>query len=285
MKKALITLATITAAVTAVCSFSACTNPAQKVKVIDIELTTEDYAYGINKSNNDLLNSVDNYITEWKADGSLEALINSYFDGTATFSYSNKTDTAQAGDFVVATNAYFPPFESYDDNGHFYGVDIEIAYKIATGLGKTLFIKDMEFDSIIADVQNGNSDIAMAGITVNPARQEQVNFAKSYYTSAQVITVVEGDTTFANCKTYEDVEAILNSKSSNYIIGTQSGTTGYMYSHGDADFEYDGFPVTTKAYSTGALAMKDLSNGKINAVILDKQPSLMITESLNKTVK
>ncbi|MCH5148323.1 MAG: transporter substrate-binding domain-containing protein [Clostridiales bacterium] len=284
MKKAFIALATLTAAATALCSLTACTGPGQKVKVIEIELTTEDYAYGINKSNTELLTSVNSYLAEWEDDGSLDILINSYFDGTATFSYKNKTATAQAGDFVVATNAYFPPFESYNDSGAFYGVDIEIAYKIATALEKTLFIKDMEFDSIIADVQNGNSDIAMAGITVNEARLEQVNFATPYYSSAQVITVLEGDTTFADCTTYEEIEAILNSKSSSYTIGTQSGTTGYMYSHGDEDFGYDGFPVTTKAYSTGALAMKDLSNGKINAVILDKQPSLMIAESINKNI-
>ena len=282
MKKALIALATLTAGVVAVSSLAACGKNKQ-VKIIDIELTAEDYAFGINKSNSDLLTSVNSYLAEWKADGSLGELINSYFDGTADFSYKNKTSTAQAGDFVVATNAYFPPFESYNDNGDFYGVDIERAYNIATKLNKTLFVKDMEFDSIIADVQSGMSDIAMAGITVNPARLEQVNFADSYYSSAQVLTVLESDTTFDDCKTVEDVEAILKSKSSSYTIGTQSGTTGYMYSHGDADFEYDGFTnLTTKAYSTGALAMQDLANGKINAVILDKQPSKMIVESINK---
>ena len=286
MKKLLATIATLAVtavAATAAFGFSACGNSGKNVKVIDIELTTEDYAFGINKSNTDLLDTVNGLIAEWKDDGSLDTLINSYFDGSATFSYKNKSTTAGANDFVVATNAYFPPFESYNDNGDFYGVDIEIAYKIAAALDKTLFVKDMEFDSIIADVQSGASHIAMAGITVNPARQEQVNFAESYYSSAQVITVLEGDTTFDECETWEDVEAILASKSKSYTIGTQSGTTGYMYSYGDADFEYDGFTnLTTKAYSTGALAMKDLSNGKIDAVILDKQPSLMIAKSINK---
>ena len=283
MKKALIALATLAVGVTAACSFTAC-GKSENVKVLDtIELTAEDYAFGINKENTDLLTSVNGYLTEWKADGSLEKLINSYFDGTATFSYTNKTKTAQAGDFVVATNAYFPPFESYNDKGAFYGVDIEIAHKIATGLGKTLFVKDMDFDAIIADVQSGASDIAMAGITVTETRLEQVNFADPYYSSAQVITVLASDTTFKDCKTAEDVEAILKKQSSKYTIGTQAGTTGYMYSHGDEDFGYDGFTnLTTKAYNTGALAMQDLSNGKINAVILDLQPSKMIAASINK---
>ena len=284
MKKFIVIMLAVLMVALSVVGLAAC-NTAQKVKVIEIELTTEDYAFGINKNDTELLNSVNGYIAEWQADGSLDALINSYFDGTAKFSYTNKTSAPQAGDFVVATNAYFPPFEAYNEDGEFYGVDIEIAYNIATKLGKTLYVKDMEFDSIIADVQNGNSHIAMAGITVNEARLEQVNFATPYYSSAQVLTILEGDTTFDGCTTYEEIEAILSKQSKNYKIGTQTGTTGYMYSHGDDDFGYDGFTnLTTKAYSTGALAMKDLSNGKINAVILDKQPSLMIAKSINENI-
>ena len=100
---------------------------------------------------------------------------------------------------------------------------------------------------------------------------------------SQVITVLESDTTFDACKTAADVEAILKTKSKDYKVGTQNATTGFMYSFGNADFEYDGFTnLTTKDYTAGALAMKDLSNGKLNAVILDKQPSIMIAATLNK---
>lgn len=282
MKKIFVALLSAALCVVSALTMTACAK-GESVKVKDINLTEEDYAFAIAKENTTLLEQINGYLTEWKADGSLESLINSYFDGSATFSYSNKTSEAGANDFVIATNAYFPPFESYDKNGKFYGVDIEIAHKIAAKLNKTLFVKDMEFDSIISDVSSGKSHIGMAGITVNDTRKQQVNFADGYYTSAQVITVLESDTTFDNCTTFEEVKAILKNQSKNYKIGTQAGTTGYMYSHGDADFEYEGFAnLTTKAYSTGALAMKDLSNGKINAVILDRQPSLMIAESINK---
>ena len=212
----------------------------------------------------------------------MNTLINSYFDGTATFTYENKTATPAEGDFVMATNAYFPPFESVEGS-KFKGVDIEIAYKLATAMNKTLFVYDMEFDSIISSVKTGESDIGMAGMTVNAARLEQVNFATPYYSSAQVISVLESDTTFDACTTAAEVEAILKAKGTDYIVGTQTATTGYMYSAGDVDFGYDGFKnLTTKSYTTGALAMKDLQNGKINAVILDKQPSLMIAASMNK---
>jgi polar amino acid transport system substrate-binding protein len=112
---------------------------------------------------------------------------------------------------------------------------------------------------------------------------QQVNFATPYYSSAQVITVLASDTTFDNCKTAADVEAILASKGKDYKIGTQNGTTGYMYSKGDEGFGYPGFKnLTTNGYTTGALAMKDLSNEKIDAVILDLQPSLLIAESINR---
>ena len=144
----------------------------------------------------------------------------------------------------------------------------------------------MEFDSIIPEVMNGSGVVGMAGMTVTDKRLAQVNFAVSYYTSAQVITVQKGDTTFDGCTTAEDVETILASKNSKYKVGTQKGTTGYMYSAGDEDFGYDGFKnLTTKSYDTGALAITDLSNGKINAVILDLQPSLMISKSINANFK
>ena len=282
MKKRIIACTAATLAVATVFSAVACSS-AEKLTVKNIELTSEEYAFAVSKDNNELLAQINGFLAEWKADGSLDELINSYFDGKSDFTYKNATSTAKDVDFVVATNAYFPPFESINENNEFVGVDIEIAYNIAQKLNKTLFIADMDFDAIIPSVQSGQSAVGMAGITVNDTRKEQVNFATGYYTSAQVITVLESDSTFDNCTTVEEVEDILKAQQKNFIIGTQAGTTGYMYSNGDADFGYDGFTnLTTKAYNTGALAMMDLKNGKINAVILDKQPSITITKSINK---
>ena len=76
--------------------------------------------------------------------------------------------------------------------------------------------------------------------------------------------------------------AILAQQSKSYSIGTQNGTTGFMFCNGDEGFGYDGFSnLTTKGYTTGALAVKDLSNGKLNAVVIDRQPALMIAASTN----
>lgn len=261
---------------------TACAPQGENVKVKQIELTQEEYAFAIKKGNTTLLTEVNNLLTSWEADGSLDTLINSYFEGTATFTHVNATEQPEADDFVMATNAAFPPFE-YKKGNAFTGVDVEIASLIAAELGQDLFVYDMAFESIIASVQNDESDIGMAGMTVTAERLLQIDFANPYYESAQVITVLESDTTFDACVTAADIEAILRQKGTDYIIGTQTGTTGYMYSKGDATFEYDGFTnLTTKSYDTGALAMKDLSNKRINAVILDLQPSLMIASSINK---
>ena len=100
--------------------------------------------------------------------------------------------------------------------------------------------------------------------------------------TAQVLIVAEDDTVFADCKSAEDIENVLAAQAKTFTVGTQTATTGYMYSAGDEDFGYDGFKnLETKSYSNGALAAKDLSNGKINAVIIDKQPALMIVKNIN----
>ena len=286
MKKIITLMLSVVLAVVAVFAFTGCTpNKTKLVVYTEYELTTESYAFAINKSNTTLKDSVNGILADLDASGELDAIINSFFNGDATFTYTNPAapTAANRGDyFVVGTNAYFPPFEYYE-GAKLSGVDMKIASVIATELDKTLYIKDMEFDALIPAVQNNQVDIAMAGMTVTATRLELVDFSTEYYTSAQVITVAEGDKTFEGCTSADDIVAVLATKGTDYKIGTQKGTTGYMYSAGDDDFGYDGFTnLTTKSYDTGALAMQDLRNGKINAVILDKQPSIMITTSMNK---
>lgn len=249
------------------------------------ELTAESYAFAIKKDNAALLASANELLTELKGNGELDKILTSFFDGSATFEYENPvssipTGADKANYLIVATNAYFPPFEYYNGN-KLTGVDMKIASLLATKLNKTLYIADMEFDAIIPSVQTGESDIGMAGMTITDARKEAVNFTAEYYTSAQVLVVKGGDTVFADCKSAAEIEAKLKAQDKSFVVGTQNGTTGYMYSNGDEDFGYDGFTnLTTKGYQTGALAMMDLKNGKVNAVILDKQPALSITKSI-----
>lgn len=285
MKKIMTILLAMILSVVAVFAFTGCAPKKKLVVYKDIELTSETYAFAIQKGNTTLKAQVDSVLADLTNSGELDTIINSFFNGEATFTYENPTAPTQSNRsnyFVVGTNAYFPPFEHFEGN-KLSGIDMQIAYIIAQELDKTLYIDNMDFSALIPSVKTGEIDIAMAGMTVNAERLEQVDFSNGYYTSAQVLTIVEGDKTFEGCTTALEIEAILATKNTSYKIGTQRGTTGFMYSAGNEDFEYDGFTnLTTKAYDTGALAMQDLRNGKINAVILDKQPSIMIVNSMNK---
>ena len=288
MKKILSLVLVVVMIFGATIALSSCGDKQSKVKVYtEYELTAEKYAFAVAKENAELKEAANEMLAELKANGELDKIINSFFDGSAEFEYENPIASVPTGDdranyLVVATNAYFPPFEYYNGN-KLTGVDMKIASLLAEKLGKTLYINDMEFDAVITSVKNGESDIGMAGMTVNEERLKSIDFTTEYYESAQVLIVREDDKVFAECKSADDIIAKLGEQNKDFKVGTQNGTTGYMFSAGDEGFGYDGFTnLTTNGYTTGALAVLDLANKKVDAVIIDKQPAIMIAESTNK---
>lgn len=281
MKKSLVLIMLVVALVaTAAFGFMACNKKADVVKVIDIKLTEEEYAFCVNKDDATLLASVNAYIAQIKSNGEFDKIVNNYFgDGTPVAVTSAPAGTANA--LVVATNAAFEPFE-YLDGDKFYGIDMEIAKGLADYLGKALVIKNIEFDSIFSEINAGTAQIGMAGITVNEARKALVQFTSTYYDASQMLVVKASDTTFDACKTAADVETILKGFTSSTKIGVQKGTTGNFYVEGDVDWGFDGFATECKAYSSAALAIQDMINGNIDFVIVDEAPAKKITEKMNK---
>jgi len=286
MKK---TLSLILAAVmiaAALLTFASCGKSGSgKVKVIDIALSEEEYAFAVNKSDDELLAKANEYLAKIKADGTFDAICNKYFgDGTPTKITSSTLDESK-DQLVVATSTGFEPFEMVDENGKFYGVDLEIAAGLAEYLGKELVIKDMKFEAVVTSVQQGICDIAMAGLTVTPSRKEQVTFSDTYYNASQVLMVPAGNTEFDNCKTAEDVVAILNKKTTATKIGCQEGTTGGIYITGDADdpdgYGFPGLPVTKMAYDYAGLAVTAMINGQVDYVIVDNAPAKSIAKAVN----
>lgn len=162
--------------------------------------------------------------------------------------------TVTAGKLTMSTNAAFPPYEMTTDSGDFEGIDIDVAAAIAEKLGLELQVDDMDFDAALLAAQNGKSDIVMAGVTVTEDRQLVMNFSDSYATGVQVVIVKEGsDVTLDN----------LGEK----MIGTQRGTTGYIYTSDD----YGDDHVT--AYDNGASAVQALINGQVDCVVIDSAPA------------
>lgn len=253
---------------------------AAKVKVVDIELSSEEYAFGVDKKQPELKEKCNELLKEMKSSGELEEISNHFFgDGEPVAVTSAKQDNSK-DQLVVATNAEFAPFE-YKEGDKFYGIDMEIAKLLADKLGKELVIVDMAFDAVLLSVQQQKADIGMAGLTVTEERAKQVDFSDPYYNAAQKIICKADDKTFDNCKTKEDVDKILKGFDKSVLIGGQNGTTGQYYVEGSSDFGFTKLNTTWKGYANGSLAVQDLINGGINYVIIDAAPATAITNAIN----
>lgn len=260
-------------------SLAAC-GSTESVKIININLTEEQYAFGVDKNQPELLEKVNAFIDKIMEDGTFDEVCNKYFgDGEPTAVKSAKEDPSK-DQLVVATNAAFAPFE-YMEGDSYYGIDMEIAALLAEELGQELVIKNMKFESVCLSVGEHTCDIAMAGLTINETRKESVNFSKSYYNAYQKLIVKADDTTFDDCTTAEQVNAKLNEGDGSKTVGYQNGTTGNFYVVGDADWGFEALNVQPKGYDNGALAVQDIVNGNIDYVIIDADPAERIVNSIN----
>jgi polar amino acid transport system substrate-binding protein len=172
----------------------------------------------------------------------------------AACSGGDKGMTIEKGKLIMSTNAEFPPYEMTTDDGGFAGIDIEIAQAIAEKLGLELVIDDMDFNAALLAVQQGKSDMVMAGVTVDPDRQKVMDFSNSYATGVQVIIVKEDSNVTAD--TLGD-----------FMIGTQKGTTSDIYCSDDFGAEH----VTT--YDSSITAVQALINGQVDCVVVDNAPA------------
>ena len=173
----------------------------------------------------------------------------------ASTSAAAELTTVEAGKLTMATNATFPPYEMTTDSGEIEGIDVDTAKAIAEKLGLELQIDDMEFDAALLSVQQGKADIVMAGVTVTDERKAVMDFSDSYATGIQSIIVPEG----SDITSPDDLAG--------KKIGTQRGTTGYIYC--SDDFGDD----AVVAYDDGLTAVQALKNGQVDAVVIDNAPA------------
>ena len=169
--------------------------------------------------------------------------------------------TVTAGKLTMSTNAAFPPYEMTTDSGDFEGIDIDVAAAIAEKLGLELQVDDMDFDAALLAAQSGKSDIVMAGVTVTDERQKVMDFSDTYAEGIQSIIVPEN----SDIATADDL--------SGKAIGTQRGTTGYLYCTDDFGEE------NVIAYDDGLTAVQALNNGQVDAVVIDNAPAQKFVEA------
>lgn len=159
------------------------------------------------------------------------------------------------GVLTVGTNAEFPPFEYVNDNGEPDGFDIALIKAIGEKLGVEVEVENMEFASLISSI-GSKIDVAIAGMTVTEERKESVDFSDSYYDAVQYV-VLPADSEIA---TAADLE--------NKAIGVQLGTTGDFIASDIAG-------ATVSQYNKAVDAVNDLINGRVDCVIIDKNPALV----------
>ncbi|MEE0800047.1 MAG: ABC transporter substrate-binding protein [Gemmiger sp.] len=168
---------------------------------------------------------------------------------------SEDLTTVVEGKLTMSTNAAFPPYEMTTDSGDFEGIDVETAQAIADKLGLELQIDDMDFDSALLAVQQGKSDIVMAGVSVTDDRLAVMDFTDSYATGIQSVIVPEN----SDITSIDDLAG--------HLIGTQRGTTGWLYCTDDYGED------SVVAYDDGLTAVRALNNGQVDCVVIDNAPA------------
>ena len=241
-----------------------------KLKILDTEYTNENYAICIAKENTGLLDEVNAALDTLQENGTAQAIIDKYISDVPN-DLQFQQDVEGKEELHMATNAFFPPYEYYE-NDTVVGIDPEMAAAIADELDMKLVIDDMDFDAILPAVTSGKADIGMAGMTVTPDREESVNFSKPYANGILSVIVTE-DSPITTVDDLLDPDA-------EYVAGVQQGTTSDIYL--SDSYENGGITEDRVAkFNKGADAIQALLTGKIDCVVIDSQPAQAFVEANN----
>lgn len=286
MKKLLTLIVTAILAIGCVFGLTACGGE-EKIKLVSVDLSSEQYAFAIKKGDEDMKNSVNQFFKDKAAE--ISAIFDKYTaedaDLTSFGSSEVKTEptVGSNNELVVATNLDFAPFE-YKNGNKIAGIDMEIAQLLADYLNKTLVIVHMDFEAVVTSVATLDTyDIGIAGLTITPERMEEVDFSDPYFGATQTIIVKADDTTFDGLTTAEEVEEKLATLTGDAAkCGGQKGTTSQYYINGNEDFGFDGFDnLTFDGVSGASVAVNNMLNGNIAFVVVDKTTANALVKSFN----
>ena len=219
------------------------------LKILDDPFAEEEYAIAYKKGNDELGQKLDDALTKLKEDGTLDEIVSHWIgDNADQKSYTPDDSVERDGTLVMATNAEFPPYESVDGDT-IVGVDVDMMQAVCDEIGMELKVENMEFDSLIVALQNGQVDAVIAGMTVTDERAEAVDFSTPYYTATQVMVVKDGsDITKAS-----DMEGKKICVIQGYTGETCVKDLGYDY----------------EAFKKGTEAIMELVNDKCDVVVID----------------
>ena len=172
--------------------------------------------------------------------------------------------------YIVASDIAWPPFEWVDEAGNYVGFDLDVMRAIADLEGYEVEIKDIAFDSIIAGVVAGSYDIGASGFTITEEREEVIDFSEAYWKSDQAVLVRK-----------DSGLNIITALSNGRAIGAQRGTTGADWIQ--SNLIDKGIDIELKLYETYPLAVLDLVNGNLDAVVQD-EPASQLSVAKQKAI-
>lgn len=154
---------------------------------------------------------------------------------------------------VIGSEASFPPMEFIDDQGQIVGFDIDVVKAIAKETGLDIEIRNVAWDGIFGALKSGSVDVIASSVTITDERKAQFDFSRPYYRAGQSLLVRSSDS-----QKYPDLSALQGK-----TVGVQIGTTGAEHMQKLGNYEL-------KQYNTAGLAIIDLANGQVEAVLIDK---------------
>ena len=253
------------------------------VAVAAIDLLQEDFGIAVKKGNTALLNAVNVVIDEWLANGKMNQYMD-YYSALANEEKGGESAVAPDGlqtswDFGSATEVVtmytesgFAPYEFYKGE-NIVGLDVAIMSQVAVNLGKKLEVKDVVFDVVATNVANSTGDaVGAAGITINDERKQVVDFSNVYSSSTLVIVSENGR--YSSVKDLAGKTVGVQEGTSGDLIISAAKGAGYTYENEDGqDVTVTAAGATVKQYKQYALALQDLKNGRIDAILMDKIPA------------
>ncbi len=253
------------------------------VAVAAIDLLQEDFGIAVKKGNTSLLNAVNVVIDEWLANGKMNQYMD-YYSALANEEKGGESAVAPDGlqtswDFGSATEvvtmyteAGFAPYEFYKGE-NIVGLDVAIMSQVAVNLGKKLEVKDVVFDVVATNVANSTGDaVGAAGITINDERKQVIDFSNVYSSSTLVIVSENGQ--YSSVKDLAGKTVGVQEGTSGDLIISAAKGAGYTYENEDGqNVTVSAVGATVKQYKQYALALQDLKNGRIDAILMDKIPA------------
>ena len=232
------------------------------------------FAFGVKKggSHENLIKQFNTALAQMKKDGTLDQIIEKW-TGSSQSSSSTTTTTAstsavpetstEAGQkatpkkktYKISSDSSFAPFVFQNDQSKYTGIDMELIKAIAKDQGFTLEISNPGFDAAVSDVQNGNADGMIAGMTVTDARKATFDFSDPYYTTNSILAVQES----SNIASYEDLKG--------KTVGVKNGTASQTF----LEENKSKYGYKIKTFSDGASMYDSLNSGSV-AAIMDDEP-------------